>query len=221
MKLRPTSDFAYAHKLPYFITNIAPLVFTAPEGDENMVNTLDYIPGNALLGYFANQFIRRNKLDPKAAQSDINFKQWFLDGALCFGNAYLAYSEADSGPYPLYPTPMFLHTDKQRQEIIDLTWDETDDTEVIGGYCCLIDGLLQKKQPGKNINFHLVRNSASERARKRIEGHGDDGGIYHYESLNEGQVFHGYVLGSQETLKAFSDCFDIKSKISDLKILDP
>lgn len=225
VELPSTSTFAYTHKLPYFITNTAPLLFTAPEGDENMVNSLDYIPGNALLGYFANQFIRRNMLDPEVAQNNINFKQWFLDGALCFGNAYLAYSaysEADSGPYPLYPTPLFLHTDKQRQEIIDVTWDEADDTlgemEVIGGYCRLINGALQKKQPEKNINFHLVRNSASERSRKRIEGHGDDGGIYHYESLTEGQIFHGYVLGSRETLRAFSDCFGIESEISDLRI---
>lgn len=51
------------YMLEYLITSASPLLFTSPEGDENMVNTLDYIPGSALLGYYANRFIRIKGLE--------------------------------------------------------------------------------------------------------------------------------------------------------------
>ena len=106
-ELPPTPDFTYTHKLEYVISTASPLLFTAPEGDENMVASLDYIPGTALQGYFANQLIRQKKLVPAVAQTDVNFKEWFLDGALCFSNAYLMYKEADyeipSISHPMFP----------------------------------------------------------------------------------------------------------------------
>lgn len=217
-ELPPTPDFTYTHKLEYVITTASPLLFTAPEGDENMVASLDYIPGTALQGYFANRLIRQKKLVPAVAQTDVNFKEWFLDGALCFSNAYLMYTEADYGKYPLYPTPMFLHTDKEKDEVYNLIEDKPEDSEAIGGYCCLINGEIQNKEPEKAINFHLVRNSSSGKARERVEGHGDDGGIFHYETLNEGQNFHGYISGSQEYLQAFLDLFSIEPGESTIEI---
>jgi len=217
-ELPPTSDFTYTHKLEYVITTTSPLLFTAPEGDENMVASLDYIPGTALQGHFANRLIRQKNLVPAVAQTDINFKEWFLDGALCFSNAYLMYKEADYSKYPLYPTPMFLHIDKEKDEVYNLIKDKSEDGKAIGGYCCLINGEIQKKEPEKAINFHLVRNSSSGEAKERVEGHGDDGGIFHYETLNEGQDFYGYISGSEEYLRAFLDLFSIGSSDSTMEI---
>lgn len=209
-KLPPTGKPSYTHKLEYVITSTSPLLFTAPEGDENMVTSLDYIPGSALQGFFANQLIRQKKLVPAIAQTDVNFKEWFLDGALCFSNAYLIYNESDYGKYPLYPTPLFLHTDKQKDKVYNLMKDDPGESKAVGGYCYIVNEELQKKEPEKAVNFHLVRNPSSGNVGQRIEGHEDDGGIFHYEALNEGQDFHGYISGSKQDLQAFVDLLGIK-----------
>ena len=80
------------------------------------------------------------------------------------------YKEADYSKYPLYPTPMFLHIDKEKDEVYNLIKDKSEDGKAIGGYCCLINGEIQKKEPEKAINFHLVRNSSSGEAKERVEG---------------------------------------------------
>lgn len=201
----------YTHKLEYRITNTSPLLFTAPDGDENMVTSLDYIPGTALHGFFANQFIRSYNLVPGQAHKDAAFRNWFLTGTLCFSNAYLLYKEADYKEYPLYPTPLFFHTDKQKRAVYDLiATDENDNraSKGIGGYCCIINNNLVTKSPEKAVNFHLVRNSSSTKPLERLEGHGDDGGIFHYQAMKEYQNFHGYILGTEESLQAFLDIFE-------------
>lgn len=198
---------SYTHKLEYRITNTSPLLFAAPDGDENMVTSMDYIPGTALHGFFANQLIRKNIYATDYAHKDAKFKSWFLDGTLCFSNAYLVYKESDYSEFPLQPTPLFLHTDKQKEKVKNLIATYEKDTKAIGGYCNIIGNDLITKNPDKAVNFHLVRNSSSNKARERLEGHGDDGGIFHYQAIKENQDFHGYILGTEESLQAFLDNF--------------
>lgn len=204
---------SYSHKLEYSIINTAPLLFTSADGDENMVTSLDYIPGSALHGYYANEFIKKRRMEPSQAQDDEIFKQWFLEGQLGFSNALLVYDEADYETYPLYPTPLFFHTDKSKKNLYSLLTEEVKDTKAVGGYGCVIgDGQLLKKEPEKAVNFHLVRNSNANLSKERIEGHGEDGGIFHYQFLIPGQKFQGCMWGSKEELGAFQRFFD-KSEI--------
>ncbi len=202
----------YSHKLEYIITNTAPLLFTSPDGDENMVITLDYIPGTALHGYYANQLIKSKGIKPDQAQEDEVFHQCFLEGKLGFSNAYLIYN----GAYfkkQLYPTPLFIHTNKQRDQLFNLIEDSPADSQAVRGYACIEDGKLIKKEPEKTINFHLLRNANSTTTQNRIDGHGKDESIFHYQSIEAGQEFHGYLLGSEDKLKAFQDYFGDKSQI--------
>lgn len=209
----PEAARSYSHKLEYSIINTAPLLFTSADGDENMVNSLDYIPGSALHGYYANDFIKKRRIKPSEAQDDKAFKQMFLDGQLGFSNAFLADDEAGCSTYPLYPIPLFLHTDKSKKGLCSLLTDEVKDTKAVGGYGCVVgDGQLLKKETKKAVNFHLVRNSNANLSKERIEGHGEDGGIFHYQFLQPGQEFKGCIWGSKEVLEAFRRFFD-KSEI--------
>lgn len=202
------SSHSYTHKLEYRITNTSPLLFTAPDGDENMVTSMDYIPGTALHGFFAHQLIKEKKYASDYAHKDTDFRQWFLEGALSFSNAYLIYKESDYVEFPLQPTPLFfLHTDKQKEKVENLIANDEKATKAVGGYCNIKGNELIKKNPDKAVNFHLVRNSSMAKTRERLEGHGDDGGIFHYQAIKENQDFHGCILGSEESLQSFSDKF--------------
>lgn len=206
---------SYTHKLEYRITNTSPLLFTAPDGDENMVTSMDYIPGTALHGFFANQLIKEKNYASDYAHKDTDFRQWFLEGALSFSNAYLIYKESDYVEFPLQPTPLFLHTDKQKEKVENLIANDKKKNKPVGGYCNIKGNELITKNPDKAINFHLVRNSSLAKARERLEGHGDDGGIFHYQAIKENQDFHGSILGSEESLQAFLDkfCQDSRAEI--------
>ena len=203
------ATYGYSYKLDYTITNIAPLLFPSADGDENMVTCLDYIPGSALHGYYANRFIRKKGLKPSQAQDDEIFKQWFLDGQLGFSNALLVYDEPGNKTYSLYPVPLFIHTDKSKENLNSLLTEEVKDTKAVGGYGCVIgDGQLLRREPEKAISFHLVRNSNINLSKERIEGHGEDGGIFHYQFLKPGQKFKGCIWGSKEALEAFQRFFE-------------
>ncbi|MGI6033419.1 MAG: RAMP superfamily CRISPR-associated protein [Coriobacteriales bacterium] len=205
----PKATYSYSHKLDYIITNHAPLIFPSADGDENMVTCLDYIPGSALHGYYANEFIKKKGLRPSQAQDDEIFKQWFLNGELGFSNALLVHDEPGNLTYSLYPVPLFIHTDKSKKNLYSLLTDEVKDTKAVGGYGCVInDGQLLRKEPEKAISFHLVRNSNTNLSKERIEGHGEDGGIFHYQFLKPEQKFKGCIWGSKETLETFKQLFD-------------
>ena len=94
----PEAARSYSHKLEYSIINTAPLLFTSADGDENMVNSLDYIPGSALHGYYANDFIKKRRITPSEAQDDKAFKQMFLDGQLGFSTLFLAMMKRVAAP---------------------------------------------------------------------------------------------------------------------------
>lgn len=210
----PAGTCRYSHKLKYRIINTAPLLFTSSDGDENMVTTLDYIPGTALHGYYANELIKKRRLKPAQAQEDEVFRQWFLEGYLGFSNALLVYNEADFEKYPLYPIPLFVRTDKQKESPYNLLTDEVEDTQAVGGFGCIIGNeLLLRKEPEKVVDFHLVRNRNVNPAKARIEGRVEDEGIFHYQALKAGQEFHGCVLGSEDNLEAFQSYIIDKSEI--------
>lgn len=205
------------HKLEYWIVNSAPLIFTAPDGDENMVSTLDHIPGTAIHGYYANHFIRKSGIASAQAHKDNLFKQWFIDGRLQFSNAYPAYKAYGTDECKLYPVPMFIHTDKQEGELYNLVLQEADDTKSLSGYCCMTDNSLYNMETEKSVNFHLVRNSGSGMTDERLEGHVKEGGIFHYEAIKPGQIFHGCIKGSETDLRLFREIFD-QGQTNDIRL---
>lgn len=197
--------------LKYRITNLAPLLFTSPDGDEKMVCTLSYIPGAALHGYYANRLNREGKLDSNSAHKNKLFRRWFLEGKLRFTNAYPVCKTCN---HPLYPTPLFFYTDKQEIRPYNLLEDFEEDKEIredadktVGGYCAIIGNELHKHEPEKVINFHLMRNNEANDSNVRIKGNVQEGGIFHYEAIKPGQEFHGYICGDKAELELFRDMF--------------
>lgn len=197
------------YQLEYRLTTKSPVIITRSDSDENMVRTRDYIPGTALSGYFAHQYLQLNGLNSQNAHRDQYFAHWFLQGGLIFSPAYLT-RIVDGRGYNLLPPPLFLHQDKQEKETYNLLIESPDNSKAVNAYCYFSDGRLLQGNPHKQINFHLVRNPQQEED-YRIEGHGPDGGIFNYEALSENQSFHGFIRGSQEDLEKFAGLFGLRT----------
>lgn len=193
-------DWAF---LPYEITNLSPLLFTAPAGDENMVSTLDYIPGAALRGFYANQLISKKGLAPATTHLDEEFRTWFLTEGLFFSNGYPMTLVGDK-KWLHHPTPIFLHQCKKGEKPYNLYGVPPEETtKGIGGYLTVDGTSVKKFTPKKTVNFHLVKSKGKTDHQSRIDGNMEEGGIFHYEAIETGQNFYGYIGGPKGKLIAF------------------
>lgn len=183
----------------YRIEALSPLLFTSNTGDPNMVSTLDYIPGTHLRGLFANEYIRKNNLKDKAEQ-DEKFCRWFLKGDVKFFNAHIATKDEKGQNIQYYPIPISVQHEKyHKKNYHDLLLNEEQlpDTKYKPGYCRLGEEYIYRLSVKKSLNFH--------HARDRERGTSKKGLIFNYESINEGQVFEGFITGSEEDLKEFKN----------------
>ena len=144
---------------------------------KSSMETLDYIPGSAVLGAFASKYLSDHKADER-------FEELFLTGALRFSDLYIS-----DGRTVSEPAPAVLGKQKGRTEIKYVN-DKYPDGEMPpkafkGGY---LIGKTEIKPLKETIYHH--RNK-----------HGDEEALlYTQECLSEGQLFSGTIIGSGKDL---------------------
>ncbi|GAB5046624.1 hypothetical protein [Thermodesulfovibrio sp. TK110] len=187
----------------YRIKAVSPLIFTSNTDDPNMVATLNYIPGTHLRGLFANEYIKRNNLQ-SMAERDEKFYRWFIKGELKFTNAYITTIDEYNEVHINYPVPLSIQREKHGSKIYDLLLVEEDkeiQTKPFDStYCRLKHNSIYFEDVNKSLNFH--------HSRDRDRGVAKEGLIFNYESIDEGQVFEGFILGNADTLKEFQQNFN-------------
>lgn len=78
------------YQLPLTIELKAPVLFRDSVGDENMVNSVDYIPGSAILGAFAGFYIKKyGAVDHRNSEQFTSFAELFLKEIVRFLNGYI------------------------------------------------------------------------------------------------------------------------------------
>ena len=114
---------------------------TGKTPNENIVSTQNYIPGNAVLGYFANRYRKLN------FNSDC-FKKWFLRDGLRFTPAYPWFN--DQVYYHLH---LSIQKEKEGTEnTIDLLLKETNEqSSPIEGYGYWEDGEIEEDEEAPNL----------------------------------------------------------------------
>jgi len=169
----------------------------------------EYIFGSTIMGIFASQYIKNNieknrQLRTEAHKDDI-FRRVFLEGAVKFVAAM---------PYnndKLYhPAPATLKTDKLGKRLLDDAGgipEELDKDDPVckrlNGFVFIENGTVARYNSAKVSYIHHARPA------NKTKGHSDedDGEIYTYEALAEGQTFAGYVIGSEEDLSLLINLF--------------
>lgn len=191
--------------IPYRVFTRSPLIFTTRGSDSNIVRTLDYVPGSAILGFFASEYLRRIHLTPAEAHQDGTFRRWFIEGGLRFSNGYYCPLDEEGNLLETIPTPLYIQVYKHSSDIVNLFNHDADDTKPLGGYCYVNGTSLFSASPHKNISFHLRRNTGND---NRWRGSSAiDGDIFNYESISAGQYFAGTIIGSEEDIRQFVAVF--------------
>lgn len=191
--------------IPYRVFTHSPLIFTTRGSDSNIVRTLDYIPGSAILGFLASEYLRRSRLTPADAHQDGTFRRWFIEGGLRFSNGYYCPLDEEGNLLETIPTPLYIQVYKHSSDIVNLFNHDADDTKPLGGYCYVNGTSLFSASPHKNISFHLRRNTGND---NRWRGSSAiDGDIFNYESISAGQYFAGTIIGSEEDIRQFVAVF--------------
>jgi CRISPR-associated protein Csx10 len=195
------------HRLTYRITTLSPLVLSKTGREGFLVNTRDFIPGTVLLGMCAARYIQRQeKLSYRNAHEDKNFQNWFLNGALCFNNAYITSKDELGNEKENIPIPLSIQQLKDEENYVyDLLFEEEEHKSTsFEGY-----GRVQEEggespiiytQPiKKSLNFHHQHDP--------VKGTAKQGIFFNYESIEPNQTFTGEITGSQNLLQAFKDEF--------------
>lgn len=147
---------------------------------KSSVETMDYIPGNTLLGAFAGGYL-------KNGGDESDFDRLFLSGVVKFSNMYIS-----DGKMVSEPVPAVLGKAKDSGEIRFVFRDEDNDASrplikaFKGGY--MING--SEIKPEKEVIYHHGKKQ------------GEEGKLlYTQECLCEGQFFSGTVRGIGKDLR--------------------
>lgn len=163
----PNDDKEY--ELNLTVKLVAPAMFPGKSSNE----TLDYIPGSAVLGAFAAGY---------AAEKDKGFEDLFLKKNLRFSNMYIS----DEGKVS-EPAPAVLGKTKDTGEI-RFVFSE--------------DNELDKPLPKPFKSSFMIGGKELKPKKETIYHHSNNNKkLYTQESLSEGQMFSGRITGTGKALQ--------------------
>lgn len=172
------------------ITTKSPLVITAESSSRVLTESRDYISGTIVRGLLADAYRKARGLG-NTAHEDSSFKRLFL-GGLQFQAAYPVVQGQRS-----YPLPQSLMKHKISGDIRDMLHVEgAAGYKVLKGLGCVDAQEVTLASVQKKIYFHMSRSSEAE----RFAGRSNEGGIYNYEAIGEGQTFEALITGEEQDL---------------------
>ncbi|MEJ9152465.1 RAMP superfamily CRISPR-associated protein [Bacillus smithii] len=180
---------------------------------DNSSKSDTYISGSQILGFFAAEYLKRMSTSKKAHQDPV-FRKLFLSDQVKFRNAY----PVDEENYRCIPIPLtFVKMKDKEDECLDLANDENYQkimseevqTSRLNGYFRMYnDESFSLVRVEKEIQYH------HRRPKDRTIGHAQrgNGQYFQMESIREGQIFKGYIIGDFESLSLLKDLV-VKNKI--------
>lgn len=196
------------YQLCYTLTLQSGAVIATRAEDPNLVSSDGSIPGSNIMGAAAAAYIERI-IGSGKAHHDNQFVSWFLRDGLRFLPAYPVDTTDINFPVRMLPAPLSVFKQKsQPGTVYDLSDSyslcsvQEQNIQLLGlsGYVRQSERSFVTYEPKRTMAYHNARPN-------RLKGHADDGegGVFVYESLQAGQSFMGYILGSKEDLIKFID----------------
>jgi CRISPR-associated protein Csx10 len=171
------------------------LVSQAESGEENSAIGLPFIPGSALRGALVSRYLNAHPSVDLA--TDPQSRALFLDGTVCFLNAYPWYDDSR-----MLPTPMSWFTEKDTaadEDAVIYDWAVDSDQALDqpkapdnAAFCHIQDRYVTLYTPPHQINVHIALIDANRRDERNA--------VYRYDALAEGEVLAGVVVSQDETL---------------------
>lgn len=185
--------------IPYRVTLLEPLLATRLPGDPNSGVSYPYVPGSMVRGAAVAAYMQEKALATLDASVE-EARRLFFDGRTCYVNAY----PVDARGRRTLPTPRSLfHVKGEETPIFDFAREvvsEVNDEKVQfvaaakeSQPFCWIDGddifFVELK---RRVNVHTQRDRKKGRATK------EDGAVFQYDALEEGQTFAGWVVVDED-----------------------
>lgn len=189
------------------INTLSPVVLADLRGEQNTVFTRKYISGSQLCGLLANAYIRSQGLAFGKAHHDPTFQELFVSGKIKFGDLRFKQGQV----LPLHLHQFKRYPEKEPISVFAKSEDDAEITKSIGSIGQVHDGVIRKVgfSPKTTFNFH---NSRPDRAAGRNTESDAAGGIFYYESLDEGQTFQGCITGELGSLNKLLAAFPASFK---------
>lgn len=179
------------------------LVSQAGAGEENSAVGLPYIPGSALRGVLATRWLAKHPGTDLA--NDPQARALFLDGTVCYLNAYPELEGERSLPVPASWFVEKEQVDDELATIYDLAVAPEPDfpkKSLGGGIFCLLerqDAEEVWKEPG--FTTVLIAPEWSNQVHitlEEVNRRGEGNQVYRYEALAPGQDFIGVILAPEK-----------------------
>lgn len=187
------------------LRNLTQLSVASTKGDQ----TSDYISGASILGYFANQYLKKHAVDER-------FYELFVKGNVKFHNAYITDDEYHTS-MPVRESLFKEKTgDKYYEKMIYVTDDKSEPIimkKVHDKY--LVNGKVLA--PNKEMVYHHRRPSDKSVGHSISNDSIEDGGFYQLEVLSEKQCFVSYIQGKGKDLSLILEDCPIRIQIGKSK----
>jgi CRISPR-associated protein Csx10 len=174
------------------------LVSQAESGEENSAIGLSFVPGSVLRGVLAERYLREHR--PTDPAADETFRHLFLDGSVCFLNAY-PWREKER----TLPKPASWMTEKELADADDgpvYDWavepEMTEHPELDhpkppkGDFCLVQDDSVAMIMPARQVNVHISLEQVNDRT--------DENKVYRYDALAAGEVLAGAIMAEDVEL---------------------
>lgn len=186
------------------LRTLSPVVLSAPGDTTLLTSTRDAFSGTVLRGIIAAQYIEKRDLGT-TAHEDADFRRLFF-GGVRFVDAYPM-----TGDVAAFPLPASLQKEKSGGTIKDLFFDDPKTGfKSFRGMGVQKGDTLSAVSPRKTMTLHMSRNGENpdgERSdnAERLSGKSENGHIFSYEALCEGQTFAGALIGERQDLESLRE----------------
>lgn len=167
-----TPDKEYV--ISYTVKLIDDVMISGATSDESV----DFIPGASLLGFFANEYLRKHS-------ADAVFEELFLKNGVSFSNLYIS----DSSGAQYIPAPVVLGKIKGVENVVNIIEEDKKDGEkpfikpLKSGYT---DKSLNVITPLTETVYHISRGETTD--------------LYMQTAIRKGQYFSGTISGKGKFL---------------------
>lgn len=175
--------------ISYQLDLLEPTLLTAPGGDPNTDESLDYIPGSVMRGALAHKY-RRSTLPLS------DFSRLFLNGTTRFLNAYPAYEDERMLPVPAHwkrKKDPVTGGEKEERRVYNISQTELKAIRSVGGpFMVVKDNLVYAKRLQHEVAVHNARNRDKGRAIPNDPT--NRSALFRYYALAAKQIFIGQIL---------------------------
>ncbi len=188
-------------KLSFEIEPLDTLILGKVTGDQNTVNTEQFIPAGKIRGLIAGLIIENERLGNPPAHKNNIFKNIILSGNVKYNNAFKE---------NLLPVPKIYGYDKTQTESKAKFISEAETPlKGIPGFALINNEKLELGSVDTVFSFHSSRNKNRLAGRSTEEA----GGIFYYEAIDKNQVFRCEILGMHSDLEYIQALFEQKGGI--------